>query len=193
MGCRPAQGALRDVCATQWLTRYEQELIKVRGFQVAPAELEGHLLDHPAVTDACVVPVPDEYSGELPRAYIVPHASIAEKIRSDPEEAERIKAELVQHVSDAKTRHKWLAGGVEFVDKIPKTASGKLLRRVLKDRAAELSKVASGAQVAISHARVAIPDPSQIRLNAAEQVALSTITGPRQLVTQPRSISVSAS
>ncbi|KAF7980913.1 hypothetical protein HWV62_36113 [Athelia sp. TMB] len=182
-----------DESGELWVVDRLKELIKVRGFQVAPAELEGHLLDHPAVTDACVVPVPDEYSGELPRAYIVPNASIAEKIRSDPQEAERVKAELVQHVSDAKTRHKWLAGGVEFVDKIPKTSSGKLLRRVLKDRAAELNKVASGAHVAINHAREAIPDPMQMRLNVAEQVALSTIAGPRHPISQPRSIPVSAS
>ena len=51
--------------------RAPQELIKVRGFQVAPAELEGHLLGHPRVADACVVGVPDEYSGELPMAFVV--------------------------------------------------------------------------------------------------------------------------
>ncbi len=52
-----------------------KELIKVRGFQVPPAELEGHLLDHPDVGDVCVVGIPDEYSGELPLAFIVPSVS----------------------------------------------------------------------------------------------------------------------
>jgi acyl-CoA synthetase (AMP-forming)/AMP-acid ligase II len=50
---------------------FAQELIKVRGFQVAPAELEGHLLDHPDVSDACVVGIPHEYSGEVPLAFVV--------------------------------------------------------------------------------------------------------------------------
>jgi 4-coumarate--CoA ligase len=48
-----------------------KEIMKVRGFQVAPAELEGHLLDHPYVTDVCVVGVPDEFSGEVPMAFVV--------------------------------------------------------------------------------------------------------------------------
>lgn len=112
----------------------------MRGFQVAPAELEGHLLDHPAVTDACVVPVPDEYSGEVPLAFIVPHASVAAQIKENPAHAEKVRGELLQHVKDVKTRYKWLAGGVEFIDEIPKTSSGKLLRRVLRDRARELRK-----------------------------------------------------
>jgi len=114
-----------------------KELIKVRGFQVAPAELEGHLLDHEYVTDVCVVPVPNEYSGEVPLAFVVLHAKLAKRIKSNPQEARRIKAELIQHVADHKTKYKWLEGGVEFVDDIPKTASGKLLRRLLRDRARE--------------------------------------------------------
>ena len=49
-----------------------KEILKVRGFQVAPAELEGHLLGHPFVTDVCVVGAPDEFSGEAPMAFVVP-------------------------------------------------------------------------------------------------------------------------
>lgn len=74
---------------------YLQELIKVRGFQVAPAELEGHLLGHPDVADVCVIPVPDSYSGEVPLAYVVPSASAAERLK-DPKEAEKIKAALIK-------------------------------------------------------------------------------------------------
>ena len=48
-----------------------KELIKVGGFQVAPSELEGHLLDHPDVADVCVVGIPDDFSGELPLAFVV--------------------------------------------------------------------------------------------------------------------------
>jgi acyl-coenzyme A synthetase/AMP-(fatty) acid ligase len=51
-----------------------QEIMKVRGFQVAPAELEAHILLHADVADVCVVGVPDEYSGEVPLAYVVPSA-----------------------------------------------------------------------------------------------------------------------
>jgi len=117
-----------------------KELIKVRGFQVAPAELEAHLLDHKYVGDVCVVPVPDEYSGEIPLAFVVPHASIASKINEDAKEAEKVKAELISHVANHKTKYKWLEGGVEFIDVIPKNASGKLLRRVLRDRVREAGK-----------------------------------------------------
>ena len=125
---------------SQTLADAAQELIKVRGFQVAPAELEGHLLDHPAVADACVVPVPDEYSGEVPLAFVVPAPAVRAQIAADPAHADRVKAELAKSVEGAKTRYKWLAGGVEFVDEIPKTTSGKLLRRVLRDRAREMRK-----------------------------------------------------
>jgi acyl-CoA synthetase (AMP-forming)/AMP-acid ligase II len=59
--------------------------MKVRGFQVAPAELEGHLLDNPLVSDVCVVGVPDEYSGDLPFAFIVPSDDANEKIKRGEE------------------------------------------------------------------------------------------------------------
>jgi len=68
--------------------------MKVKGFQVAPAELEGCLLDHPVVADACVVPIPDSYSGELPMAFVVLHPDVAKKVASDPAEAERVKASI---------------------------------------------------------------------------------------------------
>ncbi|KAF9802190.1 hypothetical protein IEO21_09957 [Rhodonia placenta] len=114
------------------------ELLKVRGFQVAPAELEGHLLDHPDVSDVCVVGVPDDYSGELPLAFVVPSAPALERMKKDPAEARRVKASIKKHVTDVKVHYKRLAGGVEFVDVIPKNPSGKLLRRVLRDRAKEM-------------------------------------------------------
>jgi len=120
-----------------------KELIKVRGFQVAPAELEGHLLDHKYVVDVCVVPVPDEYSGEVPLAFVVPDVNLAKKIKNDVKEATRIKAELIRHVADHKAKYKWLAGGVQFTDEIPKTSSGKLMRRVLRDKAKEAREVSA--------------------------------------------------
>jgi 4-coumarate--CoA ligase len=65
--------------------------MKVRGFQVAPAELEGHLLTHPSVRDACVVGIPDEYSGEIPLAFIVPTHRALEKIGKSKSEAQNVK------------------------------------------------------------------------------------------------------
>lgn len=68
--------------------------MKVRGFQVAPAELEGHLLDSPLVSDACVVGVPDEYSGNLPFAFVVPSAEACERIKSGEEKL--VKAQIAK-------------------------------------------------------------------------------------------------
>jgi acyl-CoA synthetase (AMP-forming)/AMP-acid ligase II len=97
-----------------------KELIKYKGMQVAPAELEGHLLTHPHVADAAVVPSPDEEAGEVPKAFVVPRGEV------DPEE-------LMAFVAERVAPHKRIRA-VEFVDEIPKTPSGKVLRRVLIDR-----------------------------------------------------------
>ncbi|KAG9018596.1 hypothetical protein FRB90_011264 [Tulasnella sp. 427] len=123
---------------------------KAYGFQVAPAELEGHLLDHPDVTDVCVVGVQDDYSGEVPLAFVVLEGGAAAKAGKASKEAEAVKASIRKHVSDVKVRYKWLDGGVEFVDVIPKNPSGKLLRRFLRDRAKEIR-----AQRGPSHEAVA--------------------------------------
>jgi len=114
-----------------------KELIKVRGFQVAPAELEGTLLMHPDVVDACVIPLPDEYNGEVPMAYVVLRPEVDDRVRRDPAEATRVKVEIIKHTAENKVAYKRLAGGVEFTDAIPKNPSGKILRRVLRDRAKE--------------------------------------------------------
>jgi 4-coumarate--CoA ligase len=63
---------------------------------VAPAELEGHLLQHPDVGDACVVGIPDEYSGEVPLAFIVPSHEAQERIAKNPNEAEKIKQAIIK-------------------------------------------------------------------------------------------------
>ncbi|KAF8913049.1 amp dependent CoA ligase [Gymnopilus junonius] len=112
-----------------------KEIMKVRGFQVAPAELEGHLLLHHDVGDTCVVGIPDEYSGEVPMAFIVPNHNALERIKGNPEAAQKLKADIQKHVSDAKVQYKWLTGGIQFVDAIPKNPSGKILRRILRDQA----------------------------------------------------------
>jgi len=112
-----------------------KEILKVRGFQVAPAELEGHLLQHPDVADTCVVGVPDDYAGEVPLAYVVLSADAAKRALQSQAEAAKIKATISKHVADHKAPYKRLAGGIEFIDAIPKNPSGKLLRRTLRDKA----------------------------------------------------------
>ncbi|KAL9626705.1 MAG: hypothetical protein Q9204_007101 [Flavoplaca sp. TL-2023a] len=106
-----------------------KELIKVKGMQVAPAELEAHLLTHPAVADCAVIPVPDDTAGELPKAFVVKSASVG------LEENDRmIIRDIQKHVEKHKARHKWLKGGVAFVHEVPKSPSGKILRRLLKEK-----------------------------------------------------------
>ena len=73
-----------------------KELIKVRGFQVPPAELEGHLLGHPDVGDVCVVGIPDEYSGELPLAFVVPSGDAQARIAKDAREAEGARKAIMK-------------------------------------------------------------------------------------------------
>ncbi|CAH7684055.1 hypothetical protein BY996DRAFT_4575438 [Phakopsora pachyrhizi] len=113
-----------------WLFVVERlkELIKVKGNQVAPAELEGLLLGHESVNDACVIGIEDDYSGELPRAYIV-RSEIG--LKEDPL---KLKDNIKKFVAQNKVRYKWLDGGIEFVDFIPKNPSGKILRRELRQK-----------------------------------------------------------
>ena len=73
-----------------------QELIKVRGFQVAPAELEGHLLDHPDVADSCVIGVPDDYSGEVPFAFVALEQRAAARIKENAKEADKTKQSIMK-------------------------------------------------------------------------------------------------
>ena len=73
-----------------------KELIKVRGFQVAPAELEGLLLDHPDVADVCVIGAPDEYSGELPFAFVALPDAARQRVKGDPQEAQRIREGIMK-------------------------------------------------------------------------------------------------
>ena len=101
----------------------KKELIKYKGFQVAPAELEGLLLEHPSVSDAAVIGVPDDEAGEVPKAFVVANEEL-----------------------DAGQLMDWVAGQVagfkqvrqvEFLGQIPKNPSGKVLRRVLVERERE--------------------------------------------------------
>lgn len=100
-----------------------KEMIKVKGQQVAPAELEDLLLGDESVEDVAVLGVPDEYSGERPKAVVVLKAHI----RPSKDLARR----MLTLVKEKKVRYKWLVE-LEFQESIPKSPTGKLLRRVLK-------------------------------------------------------------
>jgi acyl-CoA synthetase (AMP-forming)/AMP-acid ligase II len=97
-----------------------KELIKYKGFQVAPAELEAILLAHPAVADAALIPSPDEEAGEVPKAFVVLRAEASAE-------------ELMSFVAARVAPHKKIRK-LEFIEQIPKSASGKILRRVLVAR-----------------------------------------------------------
>ena len=97
-----------------------KELIKVKGFQVAPAELESLLLKHPKIADVAVIPVADEHCGEVPKAICVAKEPLT------PEEVIAFLEPKVAHYK--RVKH------VAFVDAIPKSPSGKILRRVLVER-----------------------------------------------------------
>jgi acyl-CoA synthetase (AMP-forming)/AMP-acid ligase II len=99
-----------------------KELIKYRGYQVPPAELEALLLQHPDVTDAAVVPAPDPNAGEIPKAFVV-----------RTEGADVTEGQLMSYVSDRVPSYKKVRR-VEFIDEIPRSLSGKILRRVLVER-----------------------------------------------------------
>ncbi|KAK4884448.1 hypothetical protein RN001_000719 [Aquatica leii] len=97
-----------------------KELIKYKGFQVSPVEVENLLLKHSGVKDCALVGLPDDRCGELPLAFVVRQAT------SDVTEDE-----LIKFVSEKISIQKQLHGGVRFIDKIPKLPNGKILRRKL--------------------------------------------------------------
>ncbi|KAF2652276.1 4-coumarate-CoA ligase-like protein [Lophiostoma macrostomum CBS 122681] len=118
-----------------YITDRVKELIKYKGFQVPPAELEGILVSHPKINDVAVIGVyHEEHATELPRAYVVPAAGV--------ENHEKEKLEIATWLSERVANHKKLRGGVHFVDEIPKSVSGKILRRALKAKALEEMKAA---------------------------------------------------
>lgn len=103
----------------------KKELIKVRGFQVAPNELEGVLLSHPAIQDAAVIGIEIIGEGsEMPRAYVIKRQGM-----------DVTEQEVKAWVEERLAKYKRLDGGVRFVDSIPKTASGKILKRLMREEA----------------------------------------------------------
>ena len=115
--------AVRDADGYYAIVDRLKELIKYNGFQVPPAELEALLVTHPDVADVAVIGVPDDECGELPKAFVVP--------AGDSVDADALMEFVAGQVSPQKRIRL-----VEQVDEIPKSPSGKILRRVLKDREA---------------------------------------------------------
>lgn len=114
-----------------YITDRVKELIKYKGFQVAPAELEGLLLTNDAVQDAAVIGVECEEAGsEVPLAFIVR----PQKGQSGEIDDIRQARNIIDWLNSRVASHKKLRGGVRFVETIPKSASGKILRRLLKDQ-----------------------------------------------------------
>jgi len=113
-----------------------KELIKYKGFQVAPAELEAILLTHPAVADCAVIPCHDDEAGEVPKAFVVL-------------KGEGTADEIMDFVAERVAPHKKIRE-LEFIEQIPKSLSGKILRRVLveKEREKTTTRVTEGGAVA---------------------------------------------
>ena len=115
---------VRDEEGRFWIVDRLKELIKVKGFQVAPAELESLLLKHPQIADCAVIAVADDEAGEVPKAIVV---------RRDAEQG-TLTEEDVKSFVHAEVAHYKRIRHVEFIDTIPKSPSGKILRRVLVER-----------------------------------------------------------
>ncbi len=107
-----------DADGVFWIVDRLKELIKYKGYQVAPAELEALLLTHPDVTDAAVVGIPHAEGGEAPKAFVV---------TARPVDAAALTAWVAERVAPYKK-----VRAVEFVEEIPKSPSGKILRRQLR-------------------------------------------------------------
>ncbi|KAK0632259.1 hypothetical protein B0T14DRAFT_417267 [Immersiella caudata] len=110
-----------------------KELIKYKGFPVPPAELEGLLVGHADIADACVIGVEDPAQAtEVPRAYVV--------LRQGVTASEAKAQELSEWVASQVAPHKRLRGGIQFIDQVPKSASGKILRRLMRDQVRKESR-----------------------------------------------------
>jgi long-chain acyl-CoA synthetase len=111
-----------DADGYAYIVDRKKEMIKYKGFGIAPAELEGLLLEHPVIIDAAVIGIPDDEAGELIKGFVV--------IR----QGQTITAEEILAFANGKLSGYKRLHFIEFLDSIPKTTSGKILRRELKER-----------------------------------------------------------
>lgn len=116
-----------------------KELIKVKGNQVAPAELEALILDHPGVSDVAVIGIQTPDGDEKPRAFCVRQVGDAgQKVT---------EKDIMDFVEKKVVRYKRLVGGVQFVDIVPKNPSGKILRRQLREQSKKVDARSGGAKL----------------------------------------------
>ncbi|KAK3362223.1 hypothetical protein B0T25DRAFT_442971 [Lasiosphaeria hispida] len=124
----------RDKYGNYYCVDRLKELIKYNGFPVPPAELEGILIGHADVADACVIGVDDpSLATEVPRAYLVLRQGVAA--------SDRKARELIEWMATKVAPHKKLRGGIRFVDQVPKSPSGKILRRLVREQAKKDNRV----------------------------------------------------
>ena len=115
-------------------------MIKYKGFQVLLAELEGILVKNDVIDDVAVIRVySEEHRSKVPRAYVVRSSKSKSSGVSESDKA----AKLLSWMNTKVSQHKRLCGGIRFVDKIPKSVSGKILRRILKEHARNEQKAAT--------------------------------------------------
>lgn len=120
---RTGDVAIFDEKGWFWIVDRKKELIKVKGFQVAPAELEAVLLENDDIADAAVVALQKDHE-ELPRAYVVLKGSSIGKLK---------ERDIVDWTAKRVAKYKQLTGGVMFIDEVPKSPSGKIQRKVMRD------------------------------------------------------------
>ncbi len=111
-----------------WFIGRADDVIKTSGERVGPFEVESALVEHPEVIEAGVIGKPDEVRGEIIKAFVVLQNP---KKYTDPQKAESLKAELMEYVKKHLAGHAY-PREIEFIDKLPKTRSGKIMRRILK-------------------------------------------------------------
>ncbi len=120
----------RDVAGNFFITDRVKEMIKYKGFQIAPAELEGVVAAHPKVADVAVIGLYiEDLVSEVPRAYVVPAQGF--------EDCEGLEKEIADWVEGKVANYKRMRGGIKLVKSVPKSASGKILRRVMRISAQE--------------------------------------------------------
>lgn len=134
---RTGDVAICDEKGWYWIVDRKKELIKVKGFQVAPAELEAVLLEHEDIADAAVCALQHEHE-ELPRAYVVLKESAKGKVK---------EKDIVEWTAQRVAKHKRLEGGVSFIDEVPKSPSGKIQRKVMRGWAARDAKSLQGTPI----------------------------------------------
>lgn len=122
--------ARKDKDGYFWFIGRADDVIKTSGERIGPFEVESALVEHPAVIEAGVIGKPDPLRGEIVKAFVVLDAKVKAKL-STKSDQESLKEELAQYVKKHLAGHAY-PREIEFIDKLPKTRSGKIMRRILK-------------------------------------------------------------